>query len=94
MKISKMSFVSKAPFTERVSQAAKPFEALDPMFDRKSAEEAKFENDDINTEILEGLSLCVKEQFLSNDRLGLGRNRAIERYGNAAPLDEQVAAEA
>ena len=40
MKISKMSFVSKAPLKERVYQAAKLFEALDPMIDRKSAEEA------------------------------------------------------
>ena len=60
MEISKISFVSKAPFTERVSQAAKPFETLDPMIDRKSAEEANFENDDIDAEILDGLSLCVK----------------------------------
>ena len=35
-----MSFVSKGPFTELVSQAAEPFEALDEIIDRKSAEEA------------------------------------------------------
>ena len=64
------------------------------MIGRKSAEETKIENDDTDADILDELSLCIKEQFLANDRLGLGRNRLIKRYGDAAPLDAQVAEEA
>ena len=42
-------------------EGAKLFETQTQMTDMRSTEEAKFENDDINAEILDGLSLCVKE---------------------------------
>ena len=63
VEISKMSFVSIVPTKgQKGSEAAKPFEGQAQKINLRSPKEAKIENDDIDTEILEGLSEADAEK--------------------------------